>query len=345
MTAPLVPADTDLRDFHFMPLDVVRLVDSDLTAIASGDEFKAAILLWCKSWHQVPCSSLPNDDRMLAHLAGYGRDLKAWRRVKEVAVRGFILCSDGRLYHPVIAEKALEAASSKAVHAAERKGDQDRKKREREERSQMFADLRAAGITTKWNTSTSDLRRLVTDLSQRTAVTGHEPVTPPVTARTGTGTQTGTVEEKRPRARDPDLDLERELRKAAGWQNSTYPKLAITGAIQALLDNGADLTLDVLPIIRAKASKCRHPNWQFFVADIAEQRDRRLAAGTIKTVPALAAGNPNGTHRQPPARDTFAVLEQSLAEQRARASGEAGGGPAGSEDHRDALPGVRKGSA
>ncbi|MEN6302286.1 MAG: DUF1376 domain-containing protein [Armatimonadia bacterium] len=111
--SPLVPPDLDLRDFPYMPLDVVRLVDSDLTAIAEGDEFKTAVLLWCKSWHQVPASSLPDDDRMLAHLAGFGRDVKAFQKVRPIALRGFVKCSDGRLYHPVIAEKAREAGEAK----------------------------------------------------------------------------------------------------------------------------------------------------------------------------------------------------------------------------------------
>ena len=63
---PLVPAEVDLRDFGFMPLDVLRLRDSDLAALANGEEFKAAVLLWCAAWHQVPAASLPNDDRLLA---------------------------------------------------------------------------------------------------------------------------------------------------------------------------------------------------------------------------------------------------------------------------------------
>jgi hypothetical protein len=41
MTDPLVPADVDLRDFHFMPLDIGRLLNSDLVALASGEEFRA----------------------------------------------------------------------------------------------------------------------------------------------------------------------------------------------------------------------------------------------------------------------------------------------------------------
>lgn len=103
---PLVPAEVDLRDFAFMPLDVLRLRDSDLSTIATGDEFKAAVLLWCAAWHQVPAASVPNDDRWLARHSGAG---PAWRKVRAEALRGFVECSDGRLYHPVVAEKALES--------------------------------------------------------------------------------------------------------------------------------------------------------------------------------------------------------------------------------------------
>lgn len=89
-----------------MPLDTARLLDSDLFALATGDEFKAALALWCKAWQQVPAASLPDDDRVLAHLSGTG---SRWKKLKPMALRHFVLCSDGRWYHPVIAGKALEA--------------------------------------------------------------------------------------------------------------------------------------------------------------------------------------------------------------------------------------------
>lgn len=103
---PPVPADVDLRGMSFMPLDVVRLLDSDLFALSTGDEFKAAVALWAKGWLQVPAASLPDDDRVLAHLSCAGTK---WKRVKDMALRGWVKCSDGRYYHPVVAEKALEA--------------------------------------------------------------------------------------------------------------------------------------------------------------------------------------------------------------------------------------------
>lgn len=115
---PLVPAEVDLRDFAFMPLDVVRLRDSGLTAKASGDEFRAAVLLWCASWHQQPAASLPNDDEELANLCGYSRAMREWHKIKRGAMRGWIECSDGRLYHPTVAAKARDAWDSKLAQRA-----------------------------------------------------------------------------------------------------------------------------------------------------------------------------------------------------------------------------------
>jgi len=124
MTEPLTPPDCDLRGLLFMPLDVLRLRDSDLSLVATGDEFKAAVLLWCASWHQVPAASLPDDDRVLARLSGL--EPKAWRKAREGAMRGWVKASDGRLYHPVVAEKALETWKDRLKYRQKR--DQDRER-------------------------------------------------------------------------------------------------------------------------------------------------------------------------------------------------------------------------
>lgn len=107
LPAPLTPADCDLRGLQFMPLDVQRLLDSDMFALATGDEFKAAFVLWAKAWWQAPAASLPDDERILARLAAVS--LSEWRALMPMALRGWIRCRDGRLYHPVVAEKALES--------------------------------------------------------------------------------------------------------------------------------------------------------------------------------------------------------------------------------------------
>jgi hypothetical protein len=111
--APLTPPDCDLQDFPFMPLHVARLRDSDLAAEESPEACWYAVLLWAASWHQIPAASLPDNDAVLAKLIGLGRDVRTFRKHKAAAMRGFVLCDDGRLYHPVVAEQAVTAWESK----------------------------------------------------------------------------------------------------------------------------------------------------------------------------------------------------------------------------------------
>jgi hypothetical protein len=120
MTAPLVSAEVDLRDFAFLPLDVLRLRDSDLACVEDAEVFRCAVLSWCVSWHQVPAASLPDEDALLARLLGFGRDVKGWKRVRAAGgMRGWQLCDDGRLYHPVVAELAQRARTEAARRARE----------------------------------------------------------------------------------------------------------------------------------------------------------------------------------------------------------------------------------
>lgn len=96
-----------------MPLDVVRFRDSDFTALVDAEAFRAGFMLMCASWHQVPAGSLPSDDRILSNLAGFGRVVDEWKKYKDEALHGWILCDDGRYYHSVVCEKAMESWNSK----------------------------------------------------------------------------------------------------------------------------------------------------------------------------------------------------------------------------------------
>lgn len=167
---PLVPPDVDLRGLPYMPLDITRLLDSDFYALSTGSEFKAAVTLWIRSFQQIPAASLPDDERVLAHLSYAG---PAWAEVRDMAMRGWIKCSDGRLYHPVVAEKAMTAWAGRMQFQEMVSHDAERKRRERDDRSKMFTELKAVGIIPPWNCLTKDLRE-----QHRTHVTS---VTPPVT--------------------------------------------------------------------------------------------------------------------------------------------------------------------
>ena len=194
LPAPLTPADCDLRGLEWMPLDVVNITESDLFMEASGDEFKAAFSLWCKSWRQVPAGSLPNKEAVLAGLSG----ARNWKKVRDVAMRNWVLCSDNRWYHPVVAAKALEAWPSRQAFERKKSADAERKAREREARSALFELLRSHNIVPSYDTKTSQLRELAKPFQPQPVthetVTGHVTCDVTVTARTGTGTGTGTGE-------------------------------------------------------------------------------------------------------------------------------------------------------
>ncbi len=106
---PLTPPECVLRDFDFMPLHVRQLRDSRFAASVTPQAFMSGVLLWCAAWHQTPAGSLPDDDIELARFAGFGRMVDAWREVRDEALHGFELCSDGRLYHRIVSEEALKA--------------------------------------------------------------------------------------------------------------------------------------------------------------------------------------------------------------------------------------------
>lgn len=124
LPVPPVPADLDLRHFPRMDLDVVRLRDSAFMAHSTPEQFRGGVLLWCAAWHQVPAGSLPNDDHMLGRYAGYGGNSIGWRRVRAGAMHGFVLCADGRYYHPVVCEMAIKAGNKqrKKPHSTAIKG-------------------------------------------------------------------------------------------------------------------------------------------------------------------------------------------------------------------------------
>ena len=105
---PLTPPDCDLRDFGYMPLEIERLRHSSAWRRAKRKPALAFYMvnLWAGAFHEVPAGSIPDDDEAQADLAHC--ELRRWQRFKPDVLTGWVKCSDGRLYHKVVAEKALE---------------------------------------------------------------------------------------------------------------------------------------------------------------------------------------------------------------------------------------------
>jgi hypothetical protein len=173
--APFSSPDCDLRGLEWMPLDTINLLESTLFLESTGDEFKAAMALICKSWRQVPAGSLPNSEKALAILSS----ADDWTAVRTMAMRNWVLCSDGRWYHPKVAAKAMEALPMRQDFVEKKTAEADRKERERKDRKEMFAKLRAAGIVLHYSTKTRELRERVKQLEEAVAPAPAPPLVTP----------------------------------------------------------------------------------------------------------------------------------------------------------------------
>lgn len=215
---PPIDPEADLRDFPWLPLDHRRLTRSDLMWSVTADEFRAAVALWCEAWQQVPAGSLPDDDRVLAGLAGCGRGAAAiaeWQTLRAGALRGFVKATDGRLYHLVLVEKAVDAWQRKQGAAAEKRAHAEKMKRWREQKAKAGQDDSAnTGVTV----AQSEAKRSRDDHANPSR-DGHVTDTcdDHVTSlkRTGTGTRTGNKDHSLPQPPvEGEVDSTKPKRKA-----------------------------------------------------------------------------------------------------------------------------------
>lgn len=262
---PFTNASHDVSGLDGFMLDTDRLMVSELWALATGDEFKAAIGLWCRAWKQAPAGSLPNDERVLAAFSGAG---KAWPKVRDMALRGFVLCSDGRLYHKTLCEDVVRAAEAK---------------RKRAERTKAATEARRK--------PSDEQRNDERNVAQEPNVTRSHRRDGTVSEEDGIGSarepqNTDVPRETITQPTDNLELLEKKLREASGWQHEPAPMLAVTGEIRGLIEAGAILEIDVLPVVKALAPQCRvRTSWRYFLKAIAQARDDRIAAANVISLP------------------------------------------------------------
>lgn len=161
---PPVPENADLRGMDFMPLKGERLFNSVTWLEASYEGRCAALRTW---WHafskEVPAGSLPDNDRLLASYAGYGESVKAWAKIRLQAMRGWYKCSDGRLYHKVLADVVVEAWERRLDHRDEQDARAERQRRWRERLKKLSTALRAKGVAVPRGAKMETLERLCRD--------------------------------------------------------------------------------------------------------------------------------------------------------------------------------------
>lgn len=130
---PLTPDGCDMGRNDWYPLYFDRLRNSKWWRRATDLCRARNVMLWGEAYKQVPAGSLPDDDDELAEAAGYGFDVAAFQQAKAEIMHPWVMCSDGRWYHPTLCEVVLEAWERVS----------DRRKAERIKKANQRATVRA----------------------------------------------------------------------------------------------------------------------------------------------------------------------------------------------------------
>lgn len=137
---PLTPRECDCTDLDGFMLNVERLMASELVALSSHEIVAASLFVWCRAWKQRPAASLPDDDRVNAAFARL--PLARFKRLKSEVMHGIVKCSDGRLYHRVLAAEALNAFQRKLSFQKRRHDDAERLRKWREKHGETQCETR-----------------------------------------------------------------------------------------------------------------------------------------------------------------------------------------------------------
>lgn len=70
----------------------------------SGDAVKAYVYLLCRSWHETPIATLPNDDRRLAKMAKLTTE--QWEQVRDEVLGNFKVDANDRLFNARLKKEA-----------------------------------------------------------------------------------------------------------------------------------------------------------------------------------------------------------------------------------------------
>ena len=114
---PPYPADTKAKGLRWR-VDYERLNQSTTWAKAPAELKPWLLMSWYVAWQQIPCGSFEGDQQVIA--AKIGMPWVMWQHHQEVMLRGWYRCSDGRFYHPVIAEDVLKMTKWRHAERQER---------------------------------------------------------------------------------------------------------------------------------------------------------------------------------------------------------------------------------
>lgn len=316
---PPIDAEVDLTDFAFMPLQVARLRKSKAWLICKRKPELAFYLLnlWTAAWHERPAGSLEDDDDVLADYAMCPP--KEWDRIRAEVLRGWMKCSDGRLYHSVIVEVATNAWKSKLDQRYTRECDRLRKenrKRKDEQRAALpipdFDDWnvarlsqRSGGIQTLSVGKTVESHGNVRGIPAESALKGRE-----VKGREGKGHSLGAGGGIPPESIPPENGA---LHPTDAWRDITECDAQAYENWLAWRQSERDPVPSFARLEHAKflATKGTPEQQRAFVAELIRRQFKRLHD---PITPATGSGASNGS-RKSTFDDNMAALDAHIAAQ------------------------------
>lgn len=307
---PPYAADTRAKGWRF-ELDLERIQQSDTWALADAEARPWLLMIWCTAWQQVPCGSLPADERILC--ARIGANAKVWAKHREVLLRGWEPAADGRLYHGVIVAQVRAMLGRKDAE----------KTRKAEYRARMDAERKRTSAsvprdkrgTPKGRTRESGGKDATgTGTGTGTSRNTNTPPTPPPSdelpgspALDGGSKAASTVSD--PPAATPAATVCIALRQAGIADCNPAHPLLLT-----LLDAGAT-PAEFVAAAGAAAGKAR--GFAYTLAVVEGQRKRAADAALAVhhgPLPVAVNGAPNGSPR--PQAESFYERDTRLKRQR-----------------------------
>ncbi|MGI9507294.1 MAG: hypothetical protein ACR2RE_29990 [Geminicoccaceae bacterium] len=285
---PIAP-NVDLRDYRFMPFDVVELAGSETWAKAKAvpGASRALINLWCKSWHQVPAGSLPDDDELLEQWADLGPNAD-WKAVRILLYRGYKQEHDGRLYHAVLCKKAVHVWEKRESKADEKEADRVRKRTSRNIKKQKTQPNQAPCPPD----GTGRVQRTFSDSRAGVFDSKGEYKTPPISPPNASGGHPpdSVVDEPLLDTRTVALitayaDLEAEI---FGGQRRPWPNGKDSNTVRAWASRGATVELvmkTARPILEARHANAELPPTTMAYLDKA--LDKAIAAAQSSVILSL----------------------------------------------------------
>ena len=151
---PLVASHINLAKFPWAPVRLGFLESHPLLLIENAEPFRALIVLIAKAWKEQPAGTLPNNNNRLAEMAGFGRDVNAWNKVRDEVLDEWILAIDGRWHHAETAGWVHQAWESKL--RAEAFSEQQRQRAQIGAAKRRSASLRTASVISEKLSTSSD---------------------------------------------------------------------------------------------------------------------------------------------------------------------------------------------